>query len=256
MFISTGEETSAPPVSGFVGLNSLRRKAVLINSDTESLSRLRVIPSMYFSCNGNISTWTFVALSRVGGRNTQYPRFQLWRPDGPGIFERVYESSTDSSGFMAADTPGLTIAEYVPPAPVPFESGYVLGLYQPGNGGNTRLSVIHAVVQGRVNFVRGAMDVEVFDTMASGVSASSDFPLVAVNTSKNRFCGLYSPCHFWLPVHRILGNAYNILSCFYTSVAACTGNQTLLYTGLSAYMRALTHINTLGSEGSVNCRGR
>ena len=186
--ISTGEESSASPVSGFIGLNTLRRKALLFGSDRESLGQLRVLPSMNFSCNGTISRWTFVALSRGGGRN-RYPRFQLWRLTGPRTYERVYDSSTESDRFMTADASSLTIAEYAPPAPVPFESGDVLGVYQPGDSGNTRLSVIHASVPsgfGHVNFVRGT-DVAVFDTMASGVTAGNDFPLVAVNTSKNCF---------------------------------------------------------------------
>ena len=100
----------------------------------------------------------------------------------------MYQSTTGSSCFMIEDTPGLTIAEYVPPAPIPFQPGYVLGVYQPGN---SRLSMIHVDVPagfGHVNYlhVRGT-DEEVLDTMANGVSASSDFPLVAVNTSKNLF---------------------------------------------------------------------
>lgn len=192
--ISTGEESSVSPVRGFIGLSTLRRKAVLVYSDREFLSQLRVIPSMNFSCNGTISRWTFVALSRVGNCN-KYPRFQLWRLTGPGTYERVYDSSTGSSGFMTADGSTLTIAEYVPPAPVQFGAGDVLGVYQPGNSTTTRLSVIHANVPsgfGNVNFVGGAADMEVFDTTASG--ESNDFPLVAVNTGK------YHPCHIQLHV--------------------------------------------------------
>ena len=92
---------------------------------------------------------------------------------------------------MTADNSRLTIAEYMPPAPISFQTGDVLGVYQPGNSGNTRLSVIHVSVPselGHINFVRET-DVAVFDTTASEVSAFSDFPLVAVNASKNQmFC--------------------------------------------------------------------
>ena len=34
--VSTGEASSASPVSGFIGLNTLRRKAILISSDHEA----------------------------------------------------------------------------------------------------------------------------------------------------------------------------------------------------------------------------
>jgi len=100
--ISTGEETSVPPVSGFTGLNTLRRKAVLIYSVHEARDneRLTVLSSMNFSCNGNISRWTFVARRRDG---VQYPRFQLWRRNGPDRYERIYESNTDSSRFMTEE---------------------------------------------------------------------------------------------------------------------------------------------------------
>ena len=185
MYLSTGQESSVSPVDGFIGLNTLRRKAVLIYSDRESLNELRVLPSMNFSCSGTISRWTFVARKRNGGGRNQYPRFQLWRPNGTDTYEKVYEYY--SSRFMTADSSGLTIAEYMLRAPISFQAGDVLGVYQPGNIGNSRLSVIHSNIPlgfGYVNFVRGT-DVAVFDTTANGVSASNDFPLVTVNASKN-----------------------------------------------------------------------
>ena len=186
-YVSTGDGSSASPFSGFTGLNTLRRKAVLIYSDRESGSRLRVLPSMNFSCSGTISSWTFVALRQNDGGHNQYPRFHLWRPNGTERYERVYESSTDSSRFTTADNSGLTIAQYVPPAPIPFQAGDGLGVYQPDID-DRRLSVVHMSVPpgfGYANFIRGT-SVAVFDTTASGVTAFNDFPLVAVNTSKNQ----------------------------------------------------------------------
>ena len=129
---------------------------------------------------------------RRGGDRNQYPRFQLWRPNGAERYERVYESSTDGSRFMTtvtADNSGLNIAEYVPPAPIPFQAGDVLGVYQ-----TRRQSVIHVSVPnnfGHANFI-GQTDVEEFNT--NGLSAFYDFPLLAVDTSKNQMFisgGLY-----------------------------------------------------------------
>ena len=117
----------------------------------------------------------------------QYPRFQLWRSNGTSTYLKVYESIPDSSRFTTADNSGLTIAEYVPPAPIPFQTGDVLGVYQPDID-DRRLSVVHMSVPpgfGYANFIRGT-SVAVFDTTASGVTAFNDFPLVAVNTSKNQ----------------------------------------------------------------------
>ena len=138
---------------------------------------------MNFSCNGTISTLTF-GTSTQSQNSAQNPRFQLWRPTGTDRYERVYESSTDSSRFMTADNSGLTITEYVPPAPVPFEPGYVLGLYQPRSG-SRRLSVTHVSVPdnfGHVNFVGGT---NVAEVNTRQLSVFNDFPLVTVNTSKN-----------------------------------------------------------------------
>ena len=186
----TGEESS-----GFIGLNTLRRKSVLIYSSTESQSQLRVLPSMNFSCSGTISRWTFVAWKPWKQRNgDQYPIFQLWRPNGTEGYERVHELSTNRVSLTAQRNSRLTIAEYVPAVPIPFEPGDVLGVYQ---FGNSRLGVIHVDVPsgfGRVNFVRNT-DVPVFDTTTSGVSAGNDFPLVAVSTSKNRLWCMGSLVH-------------------------------------------------------------
>jgi len=140
---------------------------------------------MNFSCSGTISSWTLVALRQNDGGRSQYPRFQLWRPNGPDRYEREYESSTDSSRFMTTDNYGITITEYVPPAPIPFQAGDVLGVYQPDID-DRRLSVIHVSVPsgfGRVNYV-GRTNMVEFST--GELSAFNDFPLVAVNTSKNQ----------------------------------------------------------------------
>ena len=183
--VSTGDESSVPPVSGFIGLNTLRRKSVLIYSvrETRNNERLRVFPSMSFTCSGAISRWTFVARRWIGN---QYPSFQLWRRNGTEQYERVYESTNDRSRFTTAGNSGLNIAEYVPPAPIPFQAGDVLGVYQPGDRGDRRQSVIHVRVPddfGHVNFV-GENDVAELNT--GELFAFNDFPLVAVNTSKNQ----------------------------------------------------------------------
>ena len=184
---SSGQETSASPVRGFIGLDTLRRKAVLLYGAYESFGRQRILPSMSFSCSGNISKWTFVARSRTGGSRTQYPLFQLWRPHGTGRYERVYESSISEGVFTMSEVSGLTIGEYLPYAPVSFHSGDVLGVYQPGGDSDSRLSVIHVSVPtgfGRDNYVRRTeTSLAVFNI--SGEFVGNDEPLVAVNISEN-----------------------------------------------------------------------
>ena len=180
-----GEETI---VHGFIGLNTLRRKAVLRYDSVEWFQWQRILPSVNFSCSGNISKWTFVARSQTGERHDQYPLFQLWRPSGTGKYERVYESSSDGGKFTVSEEPGITIGEYSPHDPVPFHSGDVLGVYQPGDDSDSRLSLMHVSVPtgfDHDNYVRWTeMSLVEFTTSAQGVFVGNDIPLVAVNTSE------------------------------------------------------------------------
>ena len=150
---------------------------------------------MNFSCSGDITKWTFVARSQTGKGRDQHPLFQLWRHNRTGRYERVHESSSDSEEMFrtVADESGLTVAEYVPQNPVPFQADDILGVYQPGDVG---LSVWYASVQnnyGYRNYFTLVMSLEVFNTDES--ETGNDYPLVAVNTSKNQQIkpGAYEP---------------------------------------------------------------
>ena len=131
-----------------------------------------------------------MARSQTGKGRDQYPLFQLWRPNGTGRYERVYESSSDSEEMLwtVADESGLTVAEYVPQNPVPFQADDILGVYQPGDVEDNRLSVWYASVPenyGHHNYFRDlVMSLEVFNTVGS--RWGNDYPLVAVNTSENQ----------------------------------------------------------------------
>ena len=142
---------------------------------------------MNFSCSGNISKWSFVARSQTGENRDQYPLFQLWKPNAIGRYERVYESTNNGGRFIMSNVSGRSIGEYLPHDPVPFYSGYILGMYHPGNYYyDSRLSVIHASVPsgfGRNNYVRWIWtSLAVFNT--SGAFVQNDDPLIAVNTSE------------------------------------------------------------------------
>ena len=89
----------------------------------------------------------------------------------------MYESSSDGGEFTVSEEPGITIGEYSPHDPVPFRSGDVLGVYQPGDDSDSGLSLVH------VNVPTGfGHDNYVFTTSAQGIG--NDIPLVAVNTSE------------------------------------------------------------------------
>ena len=154
---------------------------LLYDSIEERDQQQRILPSMNFSCSGNISKWTFVARNRTGRDRNQYPQFQLWRPDGSRIYRRVYESSDMSTMSGPSE---FTVEEYIPDNPVPFEAGFVFGLYQ-SERESRRLSVRHVEVPpgyGFDNYHRDNMMPEVFNT--SGLTAANNYPLVAVETSE------------------------------------------------------------------------
>ena len=84
------------------------------------------------------------------------------------------------------DKPGLTVV-YVPQNPVPFQAGYILGVYQPGD--KNRLSLWYASVQRNYGYHRNyfrdlGMSLELFDTNES--TTGYNYPLIAVNTSENQ----------------------------------------------------------------------
>ena len=124
--------------------------------------------------------------SRTGRNRNQYPLFQLWKPSGNEEYERVYESSSGSGNFTMSDVSGLSIGKYLPHAPVSFHSDDVVGVYQPGDDSNSRLSVVYMSVPtsfGCDNYVRRTMtSLRVFNI--SGAVVGNDDPLVAVNTSE------------------------------------------------------------------------
>ena len=174
---------------GFIGLDTLRRKAVLLYVNAQRLQQQRIFPSMNFSCSGTISKWTFVARSRTAGGRDQYPLLQLWRPDGTGRYKRVYESSNSGGVFTMADsgTSRFTVGDYIPNSPVHFEAGSIFGVYQ-ASGGDSRLRVRYAVVPGgygyRNHYTESDTSLEVFNTVES--QNGNDYPLVAVNTGETQ----------------------------------------------------------------------
>ena len=154
---------------------------------TEGTGGQRIFPSMTFECSGNISKWTFVARNRTGEGQDQYPLFQLWRPDGTELYERVYESSSVSGKmFSTVDESGLTVVDYVPQNPVPFQAGYILGVYQPGDVNKRRLSLWYASVKKSYGYYFGdlGMSLKEFDTSES--TTGYNYPLIAVNTSESQ----------------------------------------------------------------------
>ena len=83
-----------------------------------------IFPDVSFTCSGSIKSWVFGA--EFGGGNL-FPELQIWRPTGDdGVYTKVGNitvmvDSINSSG----------ISEYPLFSPLTFQTGDVLGYYQP-----------------------------------------------------------------------------------------------------------------------------
>ena len=99
---------------------------------------------------------------------------------------------------MADSESEFTVGEYVPNSPVPFEAGYIFGVYPGSDARRSRLSVRYVSVPsgyGYLNYRReSGMPPEKFNT--AGSSTGNDYPLAAVDTSENQqiFCKLSALC--------------------------------------------------------------
>ena len=96
----------------------------------------------------------------------------------------MYESSITST---LSDQSDVTVEKYIPNDPVPFEDGYILGVYQPEPAGSRRLSVVHVDVPsgyGYENRHRDSMMMSKNVFNVGGSRVGNNYPLVAVNTSE------------------------------------------------------------------------
>ena len=113
-------------------LDLLTRRAEKISSGPDVLpetpgNELRVIPSLNFTCNGTITSLLLGADVRSG--RSSYPEVQIWRLNSMGThYDRIDRSSIVlDPGDFSPDG----VFRYTLPAPLPFQSGDVLGFYQP-----------------------------------------------------------------------------------------------------------------------------
>lgn len=86
---------------------------------------LAIYPETYFTCNGNILSWTFGA--RWTGLN-QFPELQIWRSSGNESYTKV------GSTTIITERNLTNIYKYPLSPPLSFQEGDILGYYQPPTG--------------------------------------------------------------------------------------------------------------------------
>ena len=124
-------------ISGFMDLDLLRKRAEKISNagmNDDSLdSNFILLHGDSFSCNGNLTGLLFVGTySGTGGGRDKYPEIQIYRNTGGDTYTR--QGSSQEIRLAAGDFSPDGVLQYNLTTPISFQSGDVLGVYQPSEG--------------------------------------------------------------------------------------------------------------------------
>ena len=154
--------------------------------DLEEQSNVQyIIPEIQFRCTGRVTKWIIGAEFNSSGGNIRYPVMGVYRDTSTGVANQY---SRDSRRLFVHPTESfLRLYEFIPPNPQPFQSGDILGLFQP-SGVDSRLQLLFGEVDGAtLSFSRnGGADFDAnglspFNTAGPGLSTQTNrLPLVAV----------------------------------------------------------------------------
>ena len=110
---------------GFPTPEELRQKAleVNINSVVARDRQQRVFPDITFTCNGSITKW--IVGAGTGGGSSPPSELQIWRRSG---LDYTKVGSTQLTAQSPTSDPN--VYEYIPPSPLGFQEGDILGVYQ------------------------------------------------------------------------------------------------------------------------------
>ena len=117
-------------------LDLLTKNAEIINggkpTNNELNDEFRLFPNMNFTCSGRINGLLLRAdIRRSNNFRYQYPLIQLWRKNNGDQFNRV---ASQEIRLAEGDFSPDGVLQYTLTTPIWFQSGDVLGVYQPGSG--------------------------------------------------------------------------------------------------------------------------
>ena len=117
-----------------MNLDLLRRRAMKIpegqRSDINLDNEFSLIPHVNFTCSGTITSLLIGATYRIGGSRDEYPEIQVWSSNLDGtLFTR--RGSRQTIRLNQGDFSPDGVYQYNLTTPMPFQSGDVLGVYQP-----------------------------------------------------------------------------------------------------------------------------
>ena len=169
--------------SGFLELDLLRRRAEKIPAGGEACgvtgngldNEFRLILAESFSCNETMTGLLLVGTVRTDGGRDKYPEIQIWRITGANNYTR---KSSEVIKLTKRDFSPDGVYQYNLSTSLPFQSGDVLGVYQP----DEKMSVV------RVYYDSNAT------TLSHQVTASSNpTSLINISNSSSKQPILLSP---------------------------------------------------------------
>ena len=118
-------------------LELLKRRAEKISSanfvsGTKLDDETRVMPGLNFTCDGNITSLLLgVDVRTVDGSRVEYPEVQVWRQSPSIDNSYTHEDQQRIQLSAAGDFSPDGVLQYNLTTPISFQSGDVLGVYQP-----------------------------------------------------------------------------------------------------------------------------
>ena len=119
--------------SGFMELDLLRKRAEKIKNEGMNNDGLDnsfiLLPGDSFNCSGNMTGLLFVGTYRTGKDRNMYPEIQIYRNTGGNTYTR--QGSSQEIRLAKGDFSPDGVLQYNLTTPISFQSGDVLGVYQP-----------------------------------------------------------------------------------------------------------------------------
>ena len=94
---------------------------------------LRVVPGLNFNCSGTVTSLMVGAdIRAIGGNRVEYPEIQIWRGAQRFLIGFVYErQSRTNIALTEGNSSPNGVLQYNLTTPISFQSGDILGVYQP-----------------------------------------------------------------------------------------------------------------------------
>ena len=114
-------------------LDLLRKRAEKVSNggmnDDSFDNHFILLPGDSFSCSGTMTGLLLVGAIRAGGARTMYPKIQIYRNTGGNTYTR--QGSSQEIRLAEGDFSPDGVLQYNLTTPISFQSGDVLGVYQP-----------------------------------------------------------------------------------------------------------------------------